>query len=367
MPTRHKIAREAHPITGKIVMMNCLARTIVRTVSAAALTVTFSAAASADAVEDFFRGKTMTLICYSTAGSTYDLYSRMLAKHMPNHIPGKPPTMIVKNMTGAGGLTATRYLYSSAPKDGTTIGNISRGIPFEPLLGGSQGVDFDPLKFFWLGSMARESALAVSWHTAQVKTAKDLFSKELMVAGSGAGADSEIIPKALNGLVGTKFKVISGYPGLTPAALAMERGEVEGIAYWSWGAIKTGHPDWVRDKKINLLFQTAEKPHPDIPNVPTAVQVLAKSDEERQGLELLFARDIIARPFLAPPDVPADRAKALKAAFEASLKDKALLAEADKARAEIELVSGEEVVALLKKSMATPPAVVERLRAAMNR
>ena len=335
--------------------------------AAAALLAASAGAASADAVTDFYRGKTLTLICYSTAGSTYDLYSRMLARHMPNHIPGKPPTMIVKNMVGAGGLTATRYLYNSAPKDGTVIGNISRGIPFEPLLGGSQGVDFDPLKFIWLGSMARESALAVSWHTSPVKTAQDLFTKELMVAGSGAGADSEIIPKALNGLVGTKFKIIGGYPGLTPAALAMERGEVAGIAYWSWGAIKTGHPDWIRDKKLNLLFQTAETPHPEIPDVPPATKVLAKSEEDRQGLELLFARDIIARPFLAPPGVPADRAKALKTAFEASLEDPALLAEADKVRAEIALVSGEEVVALLKKSMATPPAVVERLRTAMQR
>jgi tripartite-type tricarboxylate transporter receptor subunit TctC len=147
----------------------------------------------------------------------------------------------------------------------------------------------------------------------------------------------------------------------------MERGEVAGIAYWSWGAIKTGHPDWIRDKKLNLLFQTAETPHPEIPDVPPATKVLAKSEEDRQGLELLFARDIIARPFLAPPGVPADRAKALKTAFEASLEDSALLAEADKVRAEIALVSGEEVVALLKKSMATPPAVVERLRTAMQR
>lgn len=336
-------------------------------VAVAALLAGFTGPVAAQSVAEFYQGKSLTLICYSTAGSTYDLYSRMLARHMHNYIPGKPPAMIVKNMTGAGGLTATRFLYTNAPKDGSHIGNISRGIPFEPLLGGGQTVDFDPLKFIWLGSMSRESALAVSWHTSAVKTAQDLFTKELLVAGSGAGADSEIIAKALNGLVGTKFKVISGYTSLTVAALAMERGEVEGIAYWSWGAIQTGKPDWVRDKKLNLLFQTAATPHPDIPNVPLGIDVLAHNDEERQGLQLLFARDIIARPFLAPPDVPADRAKALKAAFEASLKDPVLLAEADKARAEISLVTGEEIEELLKKSMATPPAVVERLRNAMKR
>jgi tripartite-type tricarboxylate transporter receptor subunit TctC len=342
-----------------------LSRAFARTGAAVAALIAVAGAAAAEPVAEFFKGKTMTLICYSTAGSTYDLYSRILAKHMPNHVPGAP-AMIVKNMVGAGGLTATRYLYSTAPKDGTTIGNISRGIPFEPLLGGSQSVDFDPLKFLWLGSMNRESALAVSWHTSKVRTAQDLFTTELLVAGSGAGADSEIIAKALNGLIGTKFKIISGYASLTVAALAMERGEVEGIAYWSWGAIDTSKPDWVRDKKINLLFQTAAKPHPAIPHVPLAT-TLAKNEEERQGLELLFARDIIARPFLAPPDIPADRARALKAAFTASVKDPHLLADAEKSRAEIELVSGDEIEELLKKSLATPPKVVERLRQAMKR
>lgn len=348
-------------------MTNCLSRAAARMGVAVAALIAVAGVAVADPVEEFFRGKSMTLICYSQAVSTYDLYSRILARHMPNHVPGKPPTMIVKNMTGAGGLTATRFLYSTAPKDGTHIGNISRGIPFEPLLGGSQSVDFDPLKFVWLGSMNRESALAVSWHTSKVKSAKDLFTTELLVAGTGAGADSEIIAKALNGLVGTKFKIISGYTSLTVGALAMERGEVEGIAYWSWGAIDVGKPEWVREKKINLLFQTASTPHPGIPNVPLATNVLAKNEEERQGLELLFARDVIARPFLAPPDVPADRAKALKIAFEASMKDPALKAEADKTRAELDWVSGEEIEKLLKKSLATPPAVVERLRQAMNR
>lgn len=346
-------------------MNSPLSRALARSGAAVAALLVGLGGATAQSVEEFFRGKTLNLICYSTAGSTYDLYARLLSRHFANHVPGASG-MIVKNMTGAGGLTATRYLYSSAPKDGATIGMISRGIPFEPLLGGSQQVDFDPLKFLWLGSMNKESALAVSWHTSKVKTAKDLFTTELMVAGSGAGADSEIIAKALNGLIGTKFKIISGYKSLTLAALAMERGEVEGIAYWSWGAIDTGHPEWVKDKKINLLFQTASTPHPAIPHVPSAV-TLAKNEEERQGLELLFARDIIARPFMAPPDLPADRAKALVAAFNASMKDKALLADAEKARADIDPVYGTEIEALLKRSFATAPAVVERLRQAMNR
>lgn len=322
--------------------------------------------ASAQSATEFFKGKQISIICYSQAGSTYDLYSRLLARHMPHYVPGISSNMLVKNMVGAGGLLATRFLYNTAPKDGTNIGNISRGIPWEPLLGGASTVDFDPLKFYWLGSMTRESALAISWHTTPVKTAQDTLTKELLVAGTGAGADSEIISKALNGLIGTKFKIISGYNSLTTAALAMERGEIEGISYWSWGAIMAGKPDWIRDKKLNLLFQTANPPHKDIPNVPNA-SVLAKTDEQRQALELLFARDIIARPYLLPPDVPADRAKLLRAAFVQTMSDKKLLEEAATQRSEIDLVTGEQIEELLKTTLATPPAVVEMVKQAMGR
>ena len=322
------------------------------------------APARAETQADFFRGKTIRLVNGGAAGSGYDLYSRMLARHMPNHVPGKPTSMIVKNMVGAGGLTATRYLYSQAPRDGTTIGTISRGIPFEPLLGGSATVEFDPLKFLWLGSMSRESSLAISWHTSDVKTAQDLLTKELLVAGTGAGADSQIVPNALNGLIATNFKIIPGYASLTTATLAMERGEVAGFAYWSWGAIKSSKPSWVPDKQINLLFQTGN--HPDIPNVPN-VKVLAKSENDRQALDLLFARDVMARPFLGTPEIPADRAQALRAAFAGAMKDAQLLKEAQQAQMEIELVDGQEVESLLKTAFAAPKEVIERVREAMNR
>jgi tripartite-type tricarboxylate transporter receptor subunit TctC len=331
--------------------------------SAAFVTPALIASASAQSAKEFYPGKKMEVVVYSTAGSTYDLYARVLARHMPRYLPGEP-TMIVKNMVGAGGLTATRYLYSQAPRDGTTIGTISRGIPFEPLLGGSATVEFDPLKFLWLGSMSRESTLAISWHTSDVKTAQDLLTKELLVAGTGAGADSQIIPNALNGLLDTKFKIIPGYASLTTATLAMERGEVAGFAYWSWGAIKSSKPSWVPDKQINLLFQTGN--HPDIPDVPN-VRVLAKSDSDRQAIDLLFARDVMARPFLATPEIPADRAKALQDAFVAAMKDPQLLKEAQQAQMEIELVDGKEVEGLIKTAFAAPKAVIERVREAMNR
>jgi tripartite-type tricarboxylate transporter receptor subunit TctC len=321
--------------------------------------------AVAQSLADFYRGKVVTVTVYTPPGSAYDLAGRLLGRHLAKHLPSEP-TVIVKNMPGAGGLTATRYLYYTAPKDGTVLGTIGRGIPFEPLLGGAGTVDFDPLKFTWLGSPARESSLALSWHTAKVKTAQDLLKEELIIAGTGSSADSEVVPRTLNGIIGTKFKIISGYDGLTKAALSMETGEIEGIGYWSWGALKSGHMDWIKEKKINLLFQTASKPFPEIADVPPVIS-LAKTDAQRQALELLFARDAIAFPFLAPPHLPPDRAKLLKQAFADSFRDPELIADAKKASFDITLVTGDQVEAIIKKAFATPSAVVEMTRKAMGR
>ncbi|HET9149184.1 MAG TPA: hypothetical protein VFO61_01785 [Alphaproteobacteria bacterium] len=334
-------------------------------VAALGLLIAGAHAASVQSSEAFYKGKVVTVVVYTPTGSAYDLAGRLLARHLPKHLPGDPTT-IVKNMPGAGGLTATRYLYYTAPKDGTVLGTIGRGIPYEPLLGGADTVAFDPLKFVWLGSPASESSLALSWHTAKVKTAQQILHEELLVAGTGASADSEIVPRALNGIIGTKFKIISGYNGLTKAALSMENGEIEGIAYWSWGAIKSGHLDWVKQKKINLLFQTALTPPPDIRNVPT-VYTLAKTDKQREALELLFARDYGAFPFLAPPGVSADRAGTLENAFLASFRDPELIADAKKARFDLSLVTGAELETKIKKAYATAPDVVAMTRKAMGR
>ncbi len=334
-------------------------------IAAALSGIAAAPAAVAQPAEGFYKGKTVTVVVYTPTGSSYDIIGRAIAHHLPKHLAGQPTT-IVKNMPGAGGLTATRYLYFTAPKDGTVFGTISRGIPFEPLLGGAGTVDFDPLKFTWLGSPTRESSLAVSWHSARVKTAQDLLTTELLVAGTGASAASETVPRALNGLIGTKFKIISGYDGLTRATLSVEAGEIEGLAYWSWGAMKSSKPDWVRDKKVNMLFQTAPVPHPEIPTVPTVLS-LAKTDEQRQALGLLFARDIVAYPFIAPPDLPAERATTLKRGFDGTIKDAEFIAEAVKAGLGIDPVSAEEAEAIVRKAFATDPAVIEMTRKAMGR
>jgi tripartite-type tricarboxylate transporter receptor subunit TctC len=327
--------------------------------------ITAHTAFAADPPSGYFTGKQMNMIVYSSAGGTYDVYARLLARHMPDHLPGKP-TFVVKNMMGAGGLTAARFLYVTAPKDGLTIGTIGRGLPFEPMLGGSESLDFDPLKFTWLGSMNKESSMAIAWHTAPVKTAQDLFKTELLTAATSASSDNSIIPTALNGLIGTKFKIVNGYYAISNAELALERGEAEGIGYWAWVALKSEKPDWLAEKKVNLLFQTGLTPHPDIPDVPTALS-LAHNDEERECLLLLLARDVLGRPFVAPPNLPAQRVKDLKTAFIESLKDPALLDDARKTNLEINLVTPEEIEDLLNKTAALPQDVKDRTKVAMGR
>jgi tripartite-type tricarboxylate transporter receptor subunit TctC len=322
-------------------------------------------ASAAQSVENFFHSQPLSITVGSTASSGYDFYARLLSRHLSNHLPGQP-TVIVKNMPGAGGLTAIRYLYDAAPKDGSVIGTVSRGIPFEPLLGSTK-VEFDPLKFVWIGSMANEITLFVSWHTAKVKTAKDLFTSELILGTSGAGSDADIVSKALNGLVDTKFKLIGGYDSAASAALAMERGEIEGI-YWTWGGLKAFKADWIRDKKLNYLFQSGGTgtPPPELAKIPF-YPVLAKTKDQRDALNLMFARDGLGRPFFGPPGIPSDRAKALQDGFAATLKDPALLADAEKSNTDINLVTGAQMVDILRKAYATPADVVERTRAAMSR
>lgn len=327
--------------------------------AALATAAALPALAQSDSLAGFYRGKQISMIVYSTAGSTYDIYARLLDRHMGKHIPGNP-SFVAQNMPGAGGLKATDYLYNIAAKDGTVIGTISRGNPFEPLIGTTK-THFDPLKFTWLGSMNREVSVAVSWHTVPVKTVDDLMKRELIIPGTGAGADSQIIPLAINNLAGTKFKIIPGYASTTRAALAMEQGEIEGIGYWSWSAIKSGHPDWIRDHKLNIIFHTGASDYAELPGVPK-IRDRAKSDDDRKALDLLLAREVLGRPFVAPPSLPAGRAKALKTAFIDTLKDPEFLADAEKGHVDIELVTGDEVETLLKQVFAYPPAVIEHTK-----
>jgi len=304
------------------------------------------------------------MIVFTGAGSTYDIYARLLVRHLGDHIPGKP-AFIVQNMPGAGGLKVEEYIYRIAPKDGTVMGTIGRGLPFEPMLGQNEA-NVDPLKFTWLGSMNRDVSLAMSWHTSKVKSFEDLKQRELLVPGTGVGADSEILPLAFNRLAGTRFKIIEGYRDTPIAALAMERGELDGLAYWSWSSIMAIHPDWVRDKKVNLLFQTGADAIPEVPDVPR-IRNLITNSTDRRALEFLLAREIIGRPFFAPPDLPPNRAATLRTAFAATLRDPAFLQDAERSRLDVSAVTGEEVDALLKESAAAPRDVLDRVKQALGR
>ncbi|MFM1814975.1 MAG: hypothetical protein RLZ98_1670 [Pseudomonadota bacterium] len=322
-----------------------------------------SGAAEAQSLADFYKGKQVSVIVSSDSGSTYDSYARFLARHIGKHIPGNPK-LIVQNMPGAGQLKGTEYIYKIAPKDGTVIGTISRGFPFDPILGVNP-LNIDPMKFVWLGSMNREVSLAISWHTTSVKTLEDARKTEILIAGTGAAADSEIMPKAFNSLAGTKFKIISGYRGLTGGSLAMERGEVQGIGYYSWSSVKR-KDDWLNGKKINLLFHTGKTAHPELPGVPL-IREAVKDEVSRKALSFLLDREILGRPFVAPPGIPQDRAKALRAAFNATMKDPEFVAEAHKRKVEAELVTAEEVEALLREANAAPKDVIDRAKEVLGR
>lgn len=323
-----------------------------------------SGPAAAQNVEAFYKGRQINMIVYTANNSSYDYYARLLTAHMGRHIPGNP-TFVVRNMIGAGGLKASEFLYKIAPKDGSTMGTVGRGLAFDPILGRNEiGIDFT--RFNWIGSMNRESTLAMSWHTSKVKTYEDLQRMELLVPGTGAGADSELIPVALNYLAGTKFKIIKGYKNTGDASLAMERGELDGIAYWSWSALRTAKMDWIKNNKLNLLFHTGDREHPELKGI-RLIRNLVTDPVKKQALNFILAREILGRPFLAPPDIPADRAKALRAAFEATLKDPAFLEDAVKRRAEVNLVTGEEIDALLKSAAQAPKDVIEVVKAALGR
>jgi tripartite-type tricarboxylate transporter receptor subunit TctC len=321
-------------------------------------------AARCQTPEQFYKARQLTMLVFTGAGSTYDVYARLLVRHLGKHIPGNP-TFIVQNMVGAGGFKLVDYLYRIAPADGSVMGTVGRGLPFEPMLG-ENPVNFDPLRFTWLGSMNRDASLAMAWHTAKVKNFDDLRRDDLLVPGTGVGADSEIIPLAINTFTGTRFKIIEGYRDTSVAALAMERGELDGLAYWSWSSIMTAHPDWIRDRKVNLFFHTGAKPISAVPDLPS-IRNLVENPTDKKALELLLARETLGRPFLAPPAVPSDRAEVLRTAFAATLRDPEFKKDADQARLDTDLVTGAELDTVLKDSATAPQQVIDRLKQALGR
>ena len=321
--------------------------------------------ARSESVEEFYRGKTLQINVGFGAGGSYDTYARVLSEHIGRQIPGNPRT-IVLNMEGAGSLRLANWLYNVAPKDGLVLGTTSRAAPFASLLGTQGGTNFDPTKFSWIGSANNEVSTCISWHTAPVTTFDQLHDTELIIGGDGPSADGEHFARVMNALFATKIRIVSGYPGGNAINLAVERGEVQGRCGWSWSGIVAERRQWLDERKINVLVQFGLIKHPDLLNVPSVLDY-AKTDEQKQILRLLLVRQPLGRPFFAPPGIPADRAEALRKAFMATMSDPQFLAAAQKAKLEINPLSGADVAALVHNVFTTvSPAAVARTKSILS-
>lgn len=325
----------------------------------AALTIiAASAPVRADGVADFYKGKTVYLQVGSGTGGGYDLVGRVVARHIGRHLVGNP-NIVVQNVPGGGSLKLANQFGNTVKGDGTIFAVMSNGMPTTPLMN-PEAAHFDPRKFNFLGSTSREVQVLVIWHTAPAKTLADVFATEVIAGASSPGSATLEVPLLTNALMGTKFKVIAGYPGATDVKLAMQRGEVHSNAALAWGSARTQYADLLKSKELRVIAQYGERKHSDLPDVP--LFPAAKTAADRQMFDLMNARQEYGRPFVTPPNVPAERVAALTAAFEAVLKDKIFLAEAEKLDVEIDPVSGKDLQALTERLYKTPPEAIARMR-----
>jgi len=314
-----------------------------------------SSASLAQAPADFYRGKQIALLVGFGPGGEDDLWARMISRHLPTHIPGNP-NVVPQHTPGSGGLLVVNRLYNTAVRDGTVIGMINRGIPFEPLLGG-QGTQFDALKINYIGSPGRDTTVCAARKDAAVQSLQDLYTRELTVGGTGSGADTAIYPEFLSVLLGMKFKLVNGYQGSHEIQLAMERGEVSGICL-AYDSVSRG--TLARTGRINVLLQAALEPDPRIKDVPMVLDAVRSADD-RKALELFFARAAMGRPFVAPPDMPADRLKMVRDAFRDTMRDPEFIEDAKRNMLDVAPADGEHLAALIQKVYATPKPIVDKI------
>jgi tripartite-type tricarboxylate transporter receptor subunit TctC len=320
-------------------------------------------ACAEQSVADFYRGKKLTLLIGYSAGGAYDLYARAVARHMEEHIPGNP-TILPQNMPGAGSLVLANYLYNVAPKDGTVFATFARGMAMEPLIGGGKS-QFDSRKFTWLGSATDEISVCATTQFSKVRTYEDMLTTEFTVGGEGGGSDPDTFAAVVKNLLGAKIKMVTGYPGGNEISLAIDRGELDGRCGWSWTSIKSTKPEWVRDKKLNILLLMGLHRSPELPDVPTILEK-AKSDRDVTIMKLIFTRQTLGRPFVAPPSLPDDRTQALTTAFDETMKDPAFLADAKQMGLEISPVPGATVDKIVADLYATPTDILDETRKLIN-
>ena len=304
-----------------------------------------------------FAGKNLSMIVGFGPGGGYDLWGRTVARHIGKHLPGKP-AVVPQNMPGAGSYVAASHIYNAAPKDGTVFAIIARDAALGPL-SGAPGARFDATKLSWLGSPTKEHNVCIAFHTAPVRDVKQLRDTQLILGDTGPGTGTRSYPKVLNDLLGFKFKLVSGFRSSADVFLAMERGEVDGICE-SLDSVNQRKPDWISNKTVNVLLQAGAEPHPSLKGVPNVFD-LARNDEERRILEFLYAGQGIGRPFVAPPDLPLDRLKMLREAFNATMKDPEFMADVKRNKFDLEPEDGEHLTMLINKIYATPKGIVERV------
>jgi tripartite-type tricarboxylate transporter receptor subunit TctC len=314
--------------------------------------------AHAQSVEEFYRGRSVRLNVAAATGGGADLYARVLARHLGKHIPGNP-TFIVQNTPGAGGLLVARQLQNSAPGDGSVVALLQRNNLLEPLLS-DRDVGFDPRKVTWLGSLNKDTYLIVSWHTSGIGTIEDVMQKELILGNTGGGNENLTFPLLLNQTLGTKFKLVRGYKGSGDLAIAIERGEVQGRAI-TWTTLRGDHPDWLNEKKVNVIVQLALKRNPDLPEVPSAMEYV-KDEKDQRLYHLLFATLEAGRPFAMAKGAPPDRVAALRKALAELSQDSQFLMELQQRGGSIEYTTGEEVEQVISSIYATPRDVIDRAR-----
>ena len=312
--------------------------------------------------DDFYAGKTITIVTSTGVGGTYDVSARAISRHMGRYIPGNPG-IVVQNMPGAGNVLATNFMAVNAPKDGTFIATVHAAMPMHQVLDG-RGVRFDASKFNWLGSTGAENEVVLVWHTAGVTTFEEATKKEIILGGTGEGSGIFMIPQAMNNVLGTKFKMVIGYKSSEDVNLAMQRGEIQSRAF-SLGSIVSQHPDWIRDKRVAFIAQAGAHRAHDLPDVPLLTE-LAKTDEQRQILQMVSTTAGLGKPFLAPPGVDPERVALLRKAFASTLADPQFLADAGKLNLKIEPMSAEEVTQIVASTIGAGPVIVAKTKAAVS-
>jgi len=305
-----------------------------------------------------FAGKTVTIISSFGPGGGYTLYADLVARHLGAHLPGRP-LVIVKTMPGAGGMNGTNFLANVAARDGTVLGVVPQTVAIAQALG-QPGARYDVRAFNWIGRVNSNVEVQQTWHTTAVKTLADAKMQEVVVGGTGPDSSSVVFPRILNAMFGMKFKVVAGYEGVNMVSVAMERGEVEGMVR-PWAVIKTVRPEWLKEKKINLIVQYALAPHPEITGVPAVVD-LASTDEQRQVLSLYASGSDIGRAIVAPPGVAPETVAVLQTAFANTMKDASLIADVRKSGLDIDALAGERLQAIVRSAVDVPPAVVDLAR-----